>query len=130
VGHGLGTQVQLPGMGVKYRAEDLTPAERLRLMRKRAGVAMADNAIAFGVGEWKYSEWEHGRGDDLPWVKVTPAPLTLGECCALARRRANLGLVRLSQLTGWSRVTLIKWEKSLGDRNPLAGWWDQRGWPA
>lgn len=112
-----------------YRPSDLTPGERLWLMRRRCGATMADHAeTVYGVTEWQYGEWEHDRRANVPWVAVTPKQLTPGEQCALARRRADLNLRRLAKLTGLSHVTVLKHERATKPTS-LWDWWEACGWP-
>lgn len=116
-----------------YTYAGLTPGERLWLARRRAGQTLAKAARAVhGVTPWKYGEWEHDRHGPIPYVHLSGDRLTSGERCVLARRRAGWSVNRVAREVGWSHVTVLKWEAStrcdIGD-NPLASWWDERGWP-
>lgn len=111
-----------------YRASDLTPGERLWLRRRREGTTQLAEGRSHNVTEWQYSEWEHDRRQPVPYVGLYPRALTPGEQCALARRRGDVNLRRLSELTGLSHVTVLKHENST-KRGALWAWWAERGWP-
>lgn len=113
---------------MSYRPTDLSPGERLWLVRRRAGSTLLAQAATYGVTEWQYGEWERDRRPDVPWARLAPNRLTAGEQCALARRRADLNLRRVAALTGLSHVTVLKHE-TLDKVTALHQWWEQRGWP-
>lgn len=111
-----------------YRVSDLTPGERLWLVRQRAGKTLRAMARDYELTEWQYAEWEHDRRDGIPNIPVTPRRLTHGEQCAIARRRADLNLRRVAKLAGISHVTVLKYER-MDTPTMLWHWWDDTGWP-
>ena len=119
-------------MSSGYRPSELTAGERLWLFRRRMGKTLQRQAEAYGVSQWRYTEWEHDRptGEPQPWVRVDP--LNVGEQCALARRRSGWPLRRVARESGLSHVTVLKWEREEAETvgNPLWEWWElTRGWP-
>ena len=115
-----------------YRPSELTSGERLWLVRRRQDLTLQAMAEQYQVSQWRYTEWEHDRptGEPQPWVAITA--LTVGEQCALARRRSGWPLRRVARATGLSHVTVLKWERATEETlgNPLWEWWElAQGWP-
>ncbi len=90
---------------------DRTAAEALWLTRRRlvtrtGACTQADAARLHGVSERHYRKAEAG----LVTLKGKTLDPTIGDLCALARRRYGRGLDRTAEIAGCSKVTLIKHE--------------------
>jgi hypothetical protein len=122
-----------------YSVHDLSPGERLYLLRRRVGKNIHQAAKAYNVTPWRYSEWEDDLVTGEPKVpqltsddfqKLGSAALYKGEACLIARRRMRSTITHLGTKVGMSHVTLIKWERpEETNGNPLYNWWESQGWP-
>lgn len=113
-----------------YSSNALSPGERLFIDRRRRGLTMAAAAKRHKVSQWRYQQWEHDMPTEEPLApSVTLGELTKGECCTLARRRKRASIHEVGAAIGLSHVTVIKYEASDADANPLYDWWARRGWP-
>lgn len=83
------------------RGLTLTPEEKLRVYRRQKECTQREMADLFGVTEDRYRRWEDGVGK-VPAVKVTLGQLTLGDLCALHRRRLGISLRELAAALGMS----------------------------
>ena len=102
---------------------DYTPAERLWLWRRADHLTQIAAAARLGYGVKAYRAAEQGlrNGVTAP-RRGKPTP---GDLCALARRRAALGLVGTAQAVKVSKITLISWEIR-GDARLIA-FWEKKG---
>lgn len=96
----------------------LTPAERIHLLRFRSGLTQAEFAAKLGVPIRSMMSWERG-------TRVPPSPPddeslvpTEGELARLLRLRAGLSLKEAGDLINVSHVTVISSERG---RSKLAG---------
>lgn len=96
-----------------------TPAERLWLWRRTTSLTQADAAARLGVPLRRYQRAEAGE-NSVQVPRGAPRP-TLGDLCALARRRSRLGLRAAAARLGISHVTLLAWERG-SDPRLVEGW--------
>lgn len=92
----------------------LTESEKLCLARRREGLTQKQRAEQLGVTQTAVSAWETGKRTPPVWVvrRIHLEP-SLGELCFVGRRRVPLSVHEASALVGVSRVTLLKWERSV-----------------
>lgn len=97
----------------------LTPAERLWLWRRLAGLTQAAAAGRLRVPLRSYQRAEAGNtGCIAPPRAPRPSP---GDLCALARRRSGLSLREAARRLGVSHVTLLARE-GRGDQQLVLAW--------
>jgi DNA-binding transcriptional regulator YiaG len=80
---------------------DLTPAERVLLQRRRSGHSQREAAKAQGVTLYQFRKWETGE-EDPP--RVSLGELRPHEVCFLRRRRAGISVQDLAaelDVTPW-----------------------------
>lgn len=92
-----------------------TPAERLWLARKAAGLTQVQAAQLAGVGENAYGDAEKGRSaavrGPVPGIPGVRRP-TLAQLLALARRRWGGGLAAVASEAGFCRVWYLAKERA------------------
>src|ERR1700720_1199823 len=86
---------------------DWTTAETLWLWRRGKILTQTQAAAALGVPAGRYQAAEAGRSNG--GAVDCPEP-SLGDLCALARRRRGLGLVGTARAARVSKITLISRE--------------------
>ena len=116
-----------------YRPNELSPGERLLIWRRRQRKTIRQAAKLLGTTPWRYKQWEYDRDvEKFPAPPVPLEPLSTGEACVIARRRARWSIKQVARKAGWSHVTQIRWEREPGKEkaaNPLYQWWVKTGWP-
>lgn len=95
-----------------------TAGEDHWLFRRQTKLTQARVAKIFKISERKYNLWETDREE--PSFYRFPNP-SLGELCALARRRQGWKLRRAAKEFGVTHVTLLRWEDD-SDPYLVAGW--------
>ena len=111
---------------------DISVGEWCWLERRRAGRTAGwwANTHGFSVDELRLRETDQ-RDIALTYAQVLAAcatPISAGEYCALARRRAGLGMTDVAARYGVSRMTLWKMEHDLTETSvALARWWHRKG---
>jgi DNA-binding XRE family transcriptional regulator len=108
---------------VAVRLAQRSAAENVWLDRRRRGLTQSAYAAAVGIGRTLLSDIE--RDSYPPVFNYKPVVPTLGDLCALARRRSEVKLSRLERLLGVSKVTILAYERR-GDK-ALAAFWRGRG---
>lgn len=116
-----------------YALSSLTPGERLFIWRRRNGMTVVTAAEALGTTPHYYKQWENDRAPDATLAPpVALEPLSTGEACTIARRRAHWSIDQMKEKLKWSHVTQIRWEAEPSRdkaKNPLYQWWQKKGWP-
>jgi len=101
-----------------------TNGEAAWLHRMRHNKTQAEMAAELGMSERNYRRFESGE-IDVPHDPICYRP-TLGELCALARRRHGLGLRATARAVGCAHVTLLaKEDRSDAD---LVAYWRGHGY--
>jgi transcriptional regulator with XRE-family HTH domain len=104
---------------------DQTFGEQLWLWRRREGFKQTTAAARLGMGRTTY--WKHETDQvefELPrWWRDPPQ--TVGELCALARRRTGWSLRKTAAKVGVSHVILLRRE-ACGHLD-LRAFWEARG---
>jgi transcriptional regulator with XRE-family HTH domain len=77
----------------------------------------AQRARKMKISERRYNRIERG----LEEGPTTESEATMGDLCALARRRHGLDLRATAALFGVTHVTLLGWERA-GEPRLVAGW--------
>lgn len=95
-----------------------TPGEELWIWRRAMGFDQAQAGQYFYISEDAYWRAESDIGKKLDPEPVEP---TLGDLCALARRRHGLTMHATARLLGMSHVTLAKRERA-GCRELVKAW--------
>jgi len=103
----------------------LTIAEKLFVLRRRAGETQLGQARLLGVPVERYLDWERGhRPCDFD---VADLVLSLPEKCLLVRRRAGFTQRELAARVGCSRRWVNLMEQGQADCVRLAKFWDNNG---
>lgn len=120
--------------------KNLTHGERLLLDRRRRGLSQASAARRLGVGLRRYRRLE-GDEEQFDSIKGTPGtleartraqlrkclmlaePITVGERCYIARRRAGVQRQALAWQLGVSRQWLTMMEQDRAPNGVLAAHW-------
>jgi len=105
---------------------DQTFGEQLWLWRRREGIKQVHAAARFGLGRTSYWLRETDQIEfELPrWWRYGVEP-SVGDLCALARRRTGLSLRRTAARMGISHVILLRREAA--SHPDLRAFWEGRG---
>lgn len=95
-----------------------TAGEDHWLFRRKTKMTQARIASIFNISERRYNLWETDR--ETPIIYRYPDP-SMGDLCALARRRQGWKLRRAAKKFGVTHVTLLRWEEA-SDPYLVAGW--------
>jgi DNA-binding XRE family transcriptional regulator len=102
-----------------------TTGEHFWLARMDDGITQAEAARLEGISEKRYGLIETDRTEPNSG-RPLPRPYTVGQLCALARRRHGLSLRATAKLMGVSHVTILLWERDSEPR--LAAGWRHLGY--
>lgn len=103
------------------KAEDLTPAERLLVERRRFNQSQPEAAARLKVTIYRFRRWEAGE-DEAPGRHLEP--LGRHEVCFIRRRRAGISLVDLADVLGVSRWWLCQMERGRCSSERLVNHWN------
>lgn len=102
---------------------DLTPGERLWVLRRRRGITVDEAASEYKVSAYTYYRWEADKseGPDPKLDIVEPY-----EHYALLRRRAGMTIADLAKLLGLSGFRVSKMERGKYPHTHLMLFWEGR----
>jgi DNA-binding transcriptional regulator YiaG len=100
---------------------DITPGERLWIIRRRAGKSCVETAAEHGIKTWLYQRWEKDGGSP-PDVELDI--LEPYEHYALLRRRKGMRLRELAAHLGIAKETVSKMERGVKPWTHLIAYWE------
>jgi transcriptional regulator with XRE-family HTH domain len=98
----------------------LTKGERLVIWRRRLRYKQKEAAAYFAVTVDTYADWEKGRREDVPVIRLEPRPF---ELCYVLRRRARMTQKALAAQLGMTRLWVIKMEEGSAPVERLRAYW-------
>jgi len=105
-------------------AKELTPGERLLIVRRREGTTKADCASGCGVTLYRYNRWE---SDDEVGPTAKTGRLAFHEQSMLLRRRAGVSVADFAKLVGVSPWWLRQMEIGEAPDDRLRAYWADAG---
>lgn len=102
--------------------EEITPAERLLVWRRRHGLSQEALAQQWGVSMRTLLGWEYGTREAVP--KLPVLPLGNGEVCFLYRRRAKVKLSKVASDIGVTAYWVTQMERGRANPQSLLEYWE------
>lgn len=106
----------------KINVKDLSPGERLILLRRRTGATQAEEAEEHGVSLLRYRRWEKDEIEGAP--KVPLGKLKPGEIAFVLRRRKGLSLRAAADEMGVCPWWLRQMETGQVNQKRLLDFWN------